>query len=565
MPKEAQAQAIPHELLWELHSLGRATDDVNKCLRVCVRKTVEFFAADSAAVAVLGPSREPGRLLLTYPKSHAWSIAALHSLLESSLADLPRPQVFALLKRRERAWCALALSRPREAFTRAELKTLRRAAEVISAQIARIDATRLASVRARIDRKLIERLQPNDLFYQILHGIRSLTGYDHSSALYIFAAPIALPIDDDAEPEVQIVAELLKPHTKSPRVGATFDLSEESTVHLASGGVLRWHREGDEWSTPSGVQTGDLPQPFDSRSELGDYGRERAMILAPLVAGDALLGVLKIAFSEPHMAGSYEADLMGSFLPHIVVALQNSHRFDHLQNELAAARKFQMGLLPAFETRAGDATIFFRSRPCEQLGGDFFDVVPLGDGRAMILLTDVSGHGAMAAMPTALIKAAFRDQAESHDPGKVLAAIWKGLRFFDASLLVTALCVEIDAAANVLRYSNAGHPAPLLFAGRGAIEELGEADPPIFPLAQGVWTVHEMTIQRGSRLLGYTDGIIESEHASREFGRSRLEAAIRESEGASRDLLDEILDAFDRHRGGRDQEDDCTLFLVAFD
>ena len=113
------------------------------------------------------------------------------------------------------------------------------------------------------------------------------------------------------------------------------------------------------------------------------------MILAPLVGGDALLGVLKIAFSEPHMAGDYEKELVQSFQPHIVVALRNFRRFDRLRRELDAAREFQQGLLPSRETRAGPAAIAYRYRPCEQLGGDFFDVVQRDDGRVALLLTDV--------------------------------------------------------------------------------------------------------------------------------------------------------------------------------
>jgi len=89
------------------------------------------------------------------------------------------------VRRRGGAWGAIALVAPGRVFDREDRRLIARIAAVLSAAVHRIDGDRLLGVRDRIDRKIMEQIHPKDLFYQILDGIRSLTLYDHSSALLI--------------------------------------------------------------------------------------------------------------------------------------------------------------------------------------------------------------------------------------------------------------------------------------------------------------------------------------------------------------------------------------------
>ena len=93
--------------------------------------------------------------------------------------------LIAPLRRRGDAWAALAFTRRGRPFERHDSDLLGRIAAITSEAIQTMDRERMLGVRDRIDRKIMEQLHPKDLFYQILDGLRSLTRYDHSSALLI--------------------------------------------------------------------------------------------------------------------------------------------------------------------------------------------------------------------------------------------------------------------------------------------------------------------------------------------------------------------------------------------
>ena len=445
---------------------------------------------------------------------------------------------------------------------------LRQAARILSSLLEGLDRSQVVTIRERIDRKLIEPIRPTDLFYQVLHGLRSLTGYDHSASLYMPCEPIPLPYREEWAQDMELVAELLGPHHKSERVGRERTFPPELVTMLGDGLPFRARRDGDHWNSRSGLAAAALASALDSREDLGDYGRERSMICAPLISQDTLVGVLTIGFRHENMAGSYEAELVDDFVPAVVVALRNLHRLEHLRSELDAARQFQASLLPPIEHRLAFGTVTYRYRPCDQLGGDFFDVMELETGRTRVLLADVSGHGAKAAMVTGMIKAAFRDKSPAVDPAGVMREIWTNVRFLDPELMVTALCLEIDG--DTMRWANAGHPAPSLLHPDGSVSMLEDGEAPIFASIALRWRVHQCALPRpGTLMLLTTDGPLEAEPGNGdEFGAERFVAAVRAAEGspdaAPALRLARAFRAVDVHRDGLAQGDDYTAALLAF-
>ncbi|MCI0588145.1 MAG: SpoIIE family protein phosphatase [Planctomycetes bacterium] len=246
------------------------------------------------------------------------------------------------------------------------------------------------------------------------------------------------------------------------------------------------------------------------------------------------------------------------------LAAENREHLRRLETELEEARAFQQSLLPPESARLEGITVEARYRPCTELGGDFFDFGAAGPGRATVLVADVSGHGASAAMLVGIVKAAFHDaHAEGYEPLSVVRRISSGMRTFDAGRFVTAFCGRIDRQEGTLAYVNAGHPPGLLWRTGGAGVDLERTGPMISPAhLDAEWEVRTLPFPRGGHLLLYTDGITETRSDEGFFGEERLLAlAAGGLRGGA--LLDGILEAARRFAAGRPVSDDQTL-LAAF-
>jgi signal transduction histidine kinase len=204
----------------------------------------------------------------------------------------------------------------------------------ISELVERADEFRVREVRTRIDRKILEQLRPRDLFYQILHGIRSLTGYDHSAAL--------LTCDEELN-ALEIVAEQIAwCKAKSACVGLKLQLTETTRARLLSGTCYGFDRLDGNWRDWDGQGAEDLAHLLDY-SQHGPRepaeAAESAMLCAPLTTRDGVLGLLKVAASHPGTFGRHEADLIAGFLVQASVALQNLKRTESLELQVIAAER----------------------------------------------------------------------------------------------------------------------------------------------------------------------------------------------------------------------------------
>src|SRR5882762_6025193 len=157
----------------------------HKALRHALRDTREFFRATHGCIATLRAGHAEADLLFTLPRRVDWDLGVLTRYIRHTHPPVQRDMLIGSVRRRGGAWGAIALVAPGHAFDRADRRLIARIAAVLSAAVQRIDRDRLLGVRDRIDRKIMEQIHPKDLFYQIMDGIRSLTLYDHSSALLI--------------------------------------------------------------------------------------------------------------------------------------------------------------------------------------------------------------------------------------------------------------------------------------------------------------------------------------------------------------------------------------------
>ena len=314
----------------------KQTRDVAKALRHSLRVTREFFGASHAAIAVARPGETSAELLLALPEDPHWDVGLLAAFIGNRYPAIPPDLLVAPLRRGGRTWAAMALRQPTP-FDRGAIRPLLEIAAAVSESIERIDLERMLEVRDRIDRKMMEHLRSNDLFYQILDGLRSLTRYDHSSALLI---------KNDGG-ELQLAAEQIAwVKGKSRRIGLCLPLEPDVRDLIGGGEVFGFEREGDVWREWRG-------RPVTPVADLLDYnrtdeaahpeGRERSMLCAPLATEDDLLGVLKVASRRTGSFGPYEAGLVERFRSHVSVAIRNSQRAETLHARMIEAdRKHAM-------------------------------------------------------------------------------------------------------------------------------------------------------------------------------------------------------------------------------
>lgn len=251
---------------------------------------------------------------------------------------------------------------------------------------------------------------------------------------------------------------------------------------------------------------------------------------------------------------------------------ENQAHVARLERELRAAQVFQLSLLPKRTASSAGLDVSFLYESCDELGGDFFDYVFPGDAPATMLMSDVSGHGAAAAMVTGMVKQAFHGaNGGERQPVAVLQRIADASVLFPEGKYVTAACIHVDTTSNVLEYANAGHPPALFFGRDGSMQLLDSSAPMIHP-ALPVWNCQQrrVRIEPGDWLVLYTDGVTDARSADGDdFGLDRLVATAtrlfappRERQPTSAEALRAIRDALAQFTGGRPLDDDLTLAVV---
>ena len=334
-----EPSVTPRDLdLWifldELKSSLRAVREDQNALRLSLRRTCELFKVGDGCIATLTHDGSRAELISVIPRGGQWDLGLLSAFLQKQRADIPPNIIMAPVYRRGRSWAVLALRGQRKFELPSGYLALRRIAKLMSETMETIDWQRTIEVRSRIDRKILEQLRPQDLFYQILHGLRSLTRYDHSSALLIC---------DRRENTLELVAEQIAwQKGKSSQIGLKLPLSDDIWSLMRNEMVYGFDWRDGRWEEWSGGRSTPLAQLLDynkiveaSSSDL----RESSILCAPLATRDGLLGVLKVAACYPGSFSSYEANLVEQFMPLAAVAIHNSQRTVTLEAKMLEAEK----------------------------------------------------------------------------------------------------------------------------------------------------------------------------------------------------------------------------------
>ncbi len=241
---------------------------------------------------------------------------------------------------------------------------------------------------------------------------------------------------------------------------------------------------------------------------------------------------------------------------------------ERLERELELAREIQQGILPRVFPQLPGFSCAARSRPAREVGGDFYDVFPLGEGRIGLVMADVSDKGMAAALFMALARSLIRAEALRIDsPRQTLLRVNRLLlEMSRADKFVTAFYGVLEPAQGTLCYARAGHDYPLLFRSRtGECRFLGGAGI-VLGLVDDVDLLEEVCVDLnpGDLLALYTDGITDSNSAAGEFfGVERLREVLCSVAGqGAQGVCDAIFAQVDRFQEGATQYDDTALLIV---
>lgn len=293
---------------------------------------------------------------------------------------------------------------------------------------------------------------------------------------------------------------------------------------------------GLAWATREPVVVEDLwTDPRCVRPAAARADGLRTGVAFPVLRGDTLLGVCELFSRESRPVPPELLDVLssagrqiGQFLARLRAESELRELADTLQRSLLPAHLPAVpGVQLAARYRAGAQGVF--------VGGDTYDVLPLADGRCMVLIADVCGTGAEAAALTALTRHTARAAASSGCPAEVLGAIDVALRHEQSGPLrfVTACCLILEpvpdggSAGHRVRLGVAGHPLPLLRTADGRVVEVGVAGRPL-GIDTGLQIAEtELELPPGTTLVLYTDGVTEArDNRGVQFGEHGLAAVL---------------------------------------
>jgi serine phosphatase RsbU (regulator of sigma subunit) len=246
--------------------------------------------------------------------------------------------------------------------------------------------------------------------------------------------------------------------------------------------------------------------------------------------------------------------------------LQDTAQKERLESEIAIARTIQQKLLPPPEAEVAGVQVLAHFAPMAEIGGDYYDYLPMPDGRQAFALGDVSGHGLPTGLLVATAKAALSSLLEAGHVGSELFGRLNDLihRSTDPRHYMTLALLEYDPRTREGVLTNAGQLAPYRISGL-RVEAMSLPSFPLGLFPGRTFPSRRETLVAGDRVVFLSDGLIEAVDAHDEpFGFERFETVLKDNaEAAPAILRDALLGAIAAHSGARPPDDDRTLLILA--
>src|SRR5947209_5691455 len=298
----------------------------------------------------------------------------------------------------------------------------------------------------------------------------------------------------------------------------------------------------------------------------------RSELVVPLIYKNKVVGVLDLEHTRRGFFTDEHKRTMSTLAAQIAIALENARLYEEierqerrLERDLSLARELQSRLLPQSNPKLAHLDVAAKFVPARTIGGDLYDFIPYSMSRLGIVIGDVSGKGAPAAIYAALVSGIIRSHAPIEPaPGEMLSAVNLSLaeRRIEAQF-VSIIYALWDDAQRILTVSNSGLPRPI-FVHDGKNEVIEATGLPLGLFDEAEYDEFEFRMKPGDMFVFFSDGILDARNRSGDlFGRKRVEKIVAECAGKSADcVVDSLFKAVAEHSAGMETFDDQTVVAI---
>jgi serine phosphatase RsbU (regulator of sigma subunit) len=429
---------------------------------------------------------------------------------------------------------------------------------------AQTGTSNLSKLRSLVEvaRALQSSLSTSDVLAAVVDAALSVTGAERGFLL----------LGKDDQLEVSVARD---------RRGAPLDVSDLAVPRSLINRALRSRR--DLLSMTFDSSASDVMQP-----DLSVAGLElRSVVCVPLIqvrtgslqetVATSLNQTVGVLYMDSRQSAadlsSGNREILQTLALEASTILENARLLDeerakqHMEEELNVARTIQTGLLPQELPAAGWFRASGSSIASRQVGGDYFDVRKITDDLFACVITDVSGKGVSAALLAALLQGAFVFASESAlQIEDVMSRVNKFLyERAHGEKYATVVYCTVNRGGE-LRWSNAGHPKPLLVRPNCDPQPLESTGIPIGMMDIAMYDAKSVQLQPGDKIVLFSDGVSEAANAQGEcFDKQRLKEVLRAHASAScAELHAKLLDAVKAFSDGDEEEDDITTLVLEY-
>jgi serine phosphatase RsbU (regulator of sigma subunit) len=393
-----------------------------------------------------------------------------------------------------------------------------------------------------VSQKLLSSFNTNEILDFILESLKEVIPYD---AAVIF---------------------LLDSENKELQQKAYFGYGKKSNdLSLKIGqGACGWVAENKKISIIDDVKIAENYYPLREQTQ--------SQVALPLIIHDEILGVICLEKNENSYFTNNIIEILKIFANQAAIAFHNAKQYEismakkSLESDLINASNVQQVLLPKRAPNYKNLDISFINIPNKIVSGDLYDLIPMNDKHLGVIIGDIAGKGAGAAIMMALLLAGFRAYKKTHFTVCETVARLNNLleESVSASRYATFFYGIISLEENKITYTNAGHNPPIVIHQNGESENLHTGGIVLGYLANETYRQEEVIFNEGDLIVLYTDGITEAMNDnSEEFGEERLLTAIKNNQSkSSYEIRKSILQELKLFTGYNEPDDDATLVII---
>jgi len=298
----------------------------------------------------------------------------------------------------------------------------------------------------------------------------------------------------------------------------------------------------------------------------------RSELAVPLIYKDKVIGALDLEHTRRGFFTEEHQRTITTLAAQVAIALENARLYEEiarqerrLERDLALARELQMALLPQAQPKLAHLDVAAKFVPARAIGGDLYDFIPYSLSRMGIVVGDVSGKGAPAAIYAALVSGILRSHAPIEPlPAEMLSAVNMSLaeRRIEAQF-VSLIYALWDDENRTLTVANSGLPRPIYVHG-GKNEVIEVTGLPLGLFDEADYDEFRFRMKPGDMFVFFSDGILDARNRNGElFGRGRVEQIVGECAAKSADcVVDSLFQAVAEHSAGMETFDDQTVVAI---